>query len=295
MVSRFGKQGGCSMKNIFLFIRRYFNFLFFVVLQISSFVLLVKYNETHQAAYSNIANELIGRINLQYNGVQSFFQLKETNRQLAEENARLRNSIVSNFEGADSNWVAVLDSLVKDTLGRQRKYLWLPAKVVNNTTASQTNYLTLHRGARQGVQKDMAVIGPDGVVGIVIDVSDNYSRVMSLLHRNSKVSSMLKKGNITGSVDWDGKDPHFLTLRNIPRSIKVAKGDTVLTSTYSANFPSHIMVGTIVGVAADPSSNSYTIKLKASTNFYSIQYVNVVNNVQWDEQRRLEAAPEKNP
>ena len=250
---------------------------------------------THQAAYSSIANEFIGRINLQYNGVQYFFQLKETNRQLAEENARLRNSIVSNFEGADTNRVTVLDSLVRDTLGMQRKYLWLPAKVVNNTIASQTNYLTLHRGARQGVQKDMAVIGPDGVVGIVIDVSDNYSRVMSLLHRNSKVSSMLKKGNITGSVDWDGRDPHFLTLRNITRSIKVTKGDTVLTSTYSANFPSHIMVGTIVGVAADPSSNSYTIKLKASTNFYSIQYVNVVKNVQWDEQRRLEAAPEKNP
>ncbi len=201
----------------------------------------------------------------------------------------------NNFEGADTNRVAVLDSLIRDTLGRQRKYLWLPAKVVNNTTASQTNYLTLHRGAKQGVQKAMAVIGPDGVVGVVIDVSDNYSRVMSLLHRNSKVSSMLKKGNITGSVDWDGRDPHFLTLRNIPRSIKVAKGDTVLTSTYSANFPSHIMVGTIDGIAADPSSNSYTIKLRASTNFYSLQYVNVVNNVQWDEQRRLEAVPEKNP
>ena len=109
------------MKNIFLFIRRYFNFLFFVVLQITSFIFLIKYNKTHQAAYSSIANEFIGRINLQYNGVQYFFQLKETNRQLAEENARLRNSIVSNFEGADSNRVAVLDSLVRDTLGRQRK------------------------------------------------------------------------------------------------------------------------------------------------------------------------------
>ena len=283
------------MKNIFLFIRRYFNFLFFVVLQISSFVLLVKYNESHKAAYSNIANEFIGRINLQYNGVQSFFQLKETNRQLAAENARLQNQMIANFEGPDSSRVAILDSLIRDTLGRQRKYLWLPAKVVNNTTGSQTNYLTLHRGAKQGVQKDMAVIGPEGVVGVIVDVSDNYSRVMSLLHRNSKVSSMLKKGNITGSVDWDGKDPHYLTLRNIPRSIKVSKGDTVVTSTYSANFPSHIMVGTIESLAADPSSNSYTIKLRASTNFYSLQYVNVVNNVQWDEQRRLEAAPEKNP
>ncbi len=282
------------MKNIFIFIRRYFNFLFFLVLQIVSFILLVNSSQTHQAAYSNIANELIGRINLQFNSVQSYFQLKETNRQLAEENVRLKNLLTLNFEGPDTARLAVLDSLVRDTLGRQRKYVWLPAKVVNNTISSQTNYLTLHRGRNQGIEKDMAVIGPDGVAGIVIDVSDNYSRVMSLLHRNSKVSSMLKKGNVTGSVEWDGKDPGYLTLRNIPRSVKVAKGDSVVTSNYSANFPSQIMVGTVDGIAADPSSNSYTIKLKTATNFYNVQYVNVVKNVQWYEQRKLEAAPVKN-
>lgn len=282
------------MKNIFLFIRRYFNFLFFLVLQVFSIILLVKYNDTHQAAYSNIASEVIGRLNLQFNNVQSYFKLKETNRQLAEENARLKNIMGINFEGADTARLAVLDSLVRDTSGRQRKYVWLPARVVSNTIASQTNFLTLHRGRNQGVEKDMAVIGPDGVVGTVIDVSENYSRVMSILHRNSKVSSMLKKGKVSGSVDWDGKDPHFLTLRNIPRSVPVAKGDTVVTSNYSANFPSELMVGTIVSIGADPSSNSYTIKLRTATNFYNIQYVNVVQNVQWEEQRRLEAAPVKN-
>lgn len=282
------------MKNIFIFIRRYFNFLFFLFLQIISLALLVKYNESQKAAYANVANEVIGRFNLQFNNVQSYFHLKETNRQLAEENARLRNMIGSNFEGADTLKIVRVDTLVNDTLGRQRKYTWLPAKVVNNTTASQTNFLTLHRGRNQGVEKDMAVIGPDGVVGIVIDVSENYSRVMSLLHRNSKVSSMLKKGNVTGSVDWDGKDPEYLILHNIPRSIKVAKGDTVLTSNYSANFPSNIIVGTIESIAADASSNSYTIRLRTATNFYSIQYVNVVKNIQWNEQRTLEQTPVKN-
>ncbi len=282
------------MKNIFLFIRRYFNFLFFLVLQIVSIVLLVNYNKTHEAVYSNIASEVIGRINLQYNNIQSYFTLRQINRQLSEENARLRNVMAINFEGPDSTRLAIMDSLVRDTLGRQRKYLWLPAKVVSNTTSSQTNYLTLHRGSKQGVNKNMAVIGPNGVVGTVIDVSENYSRVMSVLHRNSKVSSMLKKGNVTGSVEWEGKNPTILTLRNIPRSVEVAKGDTVLTSTYSANFPSHIMVGTILSVEADPGSNSHIIRLRSATNFYNIQYVNVVQNVQWAEQRSLEAAPVKN-
>lgn len=282
------------MKNIFIFIRRYFNFLFFVVLQILSIVFLVKYNDTHEAAFAGVANEVTGRINVQYNKVQNYFHLKENNTLLLEENARLRNLLHINFEDPDSSRRVVLDSLVRDTLGHQRKYLWLPAKVVNNTVSQQMNYLTLHRGANEGVKKDMAVVGPQGVVGTVIDVSENFSRVMSLLHRNSKVSSMLKKSRIIGTVDWDGKDPHYITLRNIPKSTPVAKGDSVVTSSYSANFPSELMVGTIDEISKDPSSNFYIIRLKTATNFYSLEYVNLIDNVQWDEQRRLEAAPVKN-
>ncbi len=279
------------MKNIFIFIRRYFNFLFFLVLQILSLILLIKYNDTHEAVYAGVANEITGRINAQYNKVQNYFHLKENNRLLLEENTRLKNLLGIDFESPDNSRVTVLDSLVRDTSGRQRKFIWLPAKVVSNTVSQQLNYLTLHRGAKQGVKKDMAVIGQQGVVGTVINVSENFSRVMSLLHRNSKVSSMLKKSNIAGTAEWDGKDPHYLTMRNIPKSVPVAKGDSVVTSSYSSNFPSDIMVGVVDEVSQDPGSNFLMIRLKTATNFYSIEYVNLVENVQWDEQRRLEAAP----
>jgi rod shape-determining protein MreC len=282
------------MRNIFLFIRTYFNFLTFLVLQILSIVLLVKYNQTHEAAYAGIANEITGRVNDQYNRVQYYFHLKETNKRLQEENTRLKNLLGISFENADTIRQVVLDSLTRDTLGRERKFIWLPAKVVNNTVSAPLNFLTLHRGAGQGVKKDMAVVGPDGVVGTVVEVSENYSRVMSLLNRNSKVSSMLKKGNITGSIEWDGQDPRFVTLRNIPKSVKVAKGDSVLTSNFSANFPPNIMVGTVDQIAADASSNFYTIRVRTATNFYSLQYVNLIENIQWAEQHRLEAAPVKN-
>jgi rod shape-determining protein MreC len=278
------------VRNIFLFIRRYFNFIFFLVLQILSIILIVNYNQTHQAAFGAFANEATGLVNQQYNKVQYYFHLKETNRRLQEENNRLRSLLTINFENADSNRVRVLDSLYRDTVGRSRKFVWLPAKVVSNTVSLQLNFLTLHRGAAQGVKKDMAVIGSDGLVGIVVDVSENYSRVMSLLNRNSRVSSMLKKDGITGSVEWDGQDPRYLTLRNIPKSVKVAKGDSVVTSTYSANFPPDIMVGTVNEISADPGSNFFTIRLRTATNFYSIQYVNIVENIQYEEQRRVEAA-----
>ena len=75
----------------------------------------------------------------------------------------------------------------------------------------------LHRGSKQGVSVNMAVVGPQGVIGKVVDVSPNMSVVMSLLHRKNSVVALLKKGSGYGEVIWDGKDPRYVTLINIPQ------------------------------------------------------------------------------
>ncbi len=144
----------------------------------------------------------------------------------------------------------------------------------------------------------MAVNGPEGIVGVVVETSPNISKVMSLLHRNSKVSAMLKKDNNAGTIEWDGTDPSFLTMRNVSKGAKVAKGDTILTSTYSANFPSHLMIGTVAGISSESSSNFYTLKIKTATNFFSIQYVYLIQNARYAEQVQIEKTdnnPAKNP
>ncbi len=116
-----------------------------------------------------------------------------------------------------------------------------------------------------------------------------------MVQHEDRVSSMLKNGSASGSVEWDGRDPRYLTLKNIPKSLKISKGDSVITSYYSVNFPPNIMVGTVHDIAVDPGSNFFTIRLRTATNFYSIQYAYIVENLQWEEQRRLEAGPLKNP
>jgi rod shape-determining protein MreC len=250
--------------------------------------MLIKSSKTHDAFFSARINEITGKLNAQYGGVYAYFNLKETNRQLAAENARLRNQLLSNFAAPDSSRKVIADTTIKDTTNRFRKYIFLPATVVANTVTLENNFLTLERGTLQGVKKDMSVISPEGVVGTVIDVSDNYSRVMSILNRKSSVSAMLKKDNIAGSIDWDGKDPSYVTLKGIPKSAKVVKGDSVVTSNYSAKFPSQIMIGTVASISADPASNFYTLKIKTATNFYSIGYVNLVLNFRYSEQVALE-------
>lgn len=189
----------------------------------------------------------------------------------------------------------MVDTLMRDTLGRFRKFTYLPAVVIGNTVTLQTNYITLERGSRQGVTKGMAVVGPEGIAGVITETSENISRAMSLLHRNSKVSAMLKKDNYSGSIEWDGADPSYLLLRNVSKSAKVSKGDTVLTSNYSANFPSHLVIGTVAAINSEPSSNFYLIKVKCATNFYTLRYVNLIANARFAEQTALENIPSRNP
>src|SRR5436309_36870 len=81
---------------------------------------------------------------------------------------------------------------------------------------------------------NMAVLSSDGAaVGVVVNVSANFSEVMSLLHVQNSVSGALKSTGDAGKVEWDGKDPAFVLLKGISKSIQVKVGDTVVTSKYS--------------------------------------------------------------
>lgn len=281
------------MRNIFLFIRRFFNLLLFFVLQGTAIYILATYNKTHQAFFASAANEVTGSISSKYNAVDYYFRLKQTNDQLAAENARLHNELSTSFQNPDTARILKIDSLLKDTIGLVRKFNFLEAKVVNNSISDENNYMTIHRGALQGVKKGMAVIGPDGIVGSVTLVSDNYSRVMSLLNHKSKVSAMLKRGFYQGIIDWDGKDPQYVQLRNIPKSAQVRKGDSVLTSNLSGSFPPGLMVGIIAGIDSDPSTSFYILNIKTATNFFTVQYVYLTENLLGKEQEELETKTPK--
>lgn len=279
------------MRNIFLFIRRYFNFVFFVVLQIAALYILFHYNKFHEAVFSGVANEVTGTVGGRYSDVASYFSLKKTNDQLAKDNAELRNELLSNFDRPDTTQRIMQDTVPYDTLGNYRKYVWRDAKVVNNSVSLPYNTLTINRGENQGVQKNMGVIGPNGVVGVVINTSANFAVVMSLLHRQSRLYASLKKTGESGQISWDGVSPEYLTLRNIPKSAQLAIGDSVVTSPYgSYRFPQGIMVGTITDIIDDKTSSFYVLKVKTATNFFNVQYVTVVENLQKDEQAKLEEA-----
>ncbi|PVD49688.1 rod shape-determining protein MreC [Terrimonas sp.] len=280
------------MRNVFLFIRRYFNFLFFVIMQVIALYMLFQYNRFHEAAFMNVSGEVTGRISRQYNNVEYYFNLKKTNDQLVVENQRLRNLLRQDFLVNDTSHTLVVDSIKVDSIEQYRRYFYYPAKVINNSVTAQNNYITISRGTAQGLGKDMAVVSPSGIVGTIVNVSPNMATVMSLLHRNSRVSASLLKTGETGSIEWDGKNPQELTFKNIPKSVQIKVGDSVVTSRYST-FPAGEMVGVITHIGEQKESNFYLLTVKPSTNFYNVQFVYAVKNLQKEEQDAIEKATQK--
>ena len=282
------------MRNIFLFIRRYFTFLAFIVLQGFALWMMFRFNKFHHAAFLGVASEVTGRVNTQIDKVDDYFHQGEEYRKVHRMNDSLMNLLKTNFLAPDTGHRLVVDSVKIDTIGMIRRYLWRDAKVVYNSVNSEKNYLQINRGASNGIDDNMAVLSSDGyVVGQVVNVSPNFSSVMSLLHVQSKVSAALKTTGDDGELHWDAKDPRFVQLEGISKSVKVKVGDTVITSRYTYNFPPDKMIGTVVQINSDPATGFYILKVKTAVNFSSIQQVFVVENLQRDEQIQLQKDTEK--
>lgn len=273
------------MRNLLKILYTYHFLLLFVALEIVSFVMIVQSNNYHSAAYASRAKAVSGSIYETVNNFKEYLSLKEANKALAAENAKLRNYLLSNYNTFDTTRIVLHDSIYRQL------YRYQEAKVVSNSVNKQYNYITLNKGSRNGIKPEMAVIGPNGVVGVVNGVTENFSNVISLLNVDLKISAKLKKDNNLGSVSWLGKDFEYCTLSHIPQHVEVAKGDTVITSGF-AYFPEGIMIGTVSGFSIK-DGNFYDIDVKLSTVFKSLSYVSVVEYLMKDEVAKLKKSSEK--
>lgn len=275
------------MRNVFLFLKRYLVFILFLLMQVFSLYMLFSENRFHGTVFNMFSNVWAGRINDRVNAFEAFFSLSRQNEILRNQNARLLSELPSGSLLPDTAIRFVKDTLKLDSVRSYQQYHYFSARVISNSVFLQQNYLMLHRGSEQGVSPNMAVVAPEGIIGTVVSVSRNMSTVMSLLHRQSKLIARLKKGSGLGEISWDGKDPRYLQLTKIPKTIVVAKGDTVVTSPYSDRFPPGYTVGYVYKIEEDQETNTYNLVVQTGANFYNLQHAYVVKNLLNEEMDEL--------
>ena len=270
------------MRNLFLLLWKYNFFILFLLLETFCGYLIFQNNNFQRSSFVNSTNALSTKVNSFVNNITDYIDLRTTNEALSRENAGLKMLLPDVFY-IDS----ALQQVNKDTILKQQ-YSYIASKVINNTVNRRNNYLTLNKGRLLGVKPEMGVICGEGIVGIVKDVSDHYCSVMSFLHKDSRITARMKKNNFIGSLVWEGYDETHASLKDIAKHVVVAKGDTIITSSYSSIFPEGVMLGIVDEVNSSGGNNFQDIKIKLSTSFGKLSYVYIVNNLLKDEQRALE-------
>jgi rod shape-determining protein MreC len=165
----------------------------------------------------------------------------------------------------------------------------LSAKLIKNSYISPRNYVTIDKGARDGVHQDMGVITTDGILGIVENVSNKFATVQSVLNTKSNINAKIKGTEYFGSLIWDAKDYTVVQLVDIPRLVPLVVGDTIVTGGMSSIFPENVPVGTIKKYDLNDSKSFYNIDVELFSDMANIKNVYLIENKDKEEIQELEA------
>ena len=262
------------MQNLFKFLFKYHFFILFIFLELGCVYLIVQNNNYQKAKFINSANVITGGAYQTFNSASDFIRLRSENEKLAIENAALRNKLNEVHYKLVPTYLNdtlfVMDTVVLDS---QQLYSYLPAKVISNSIYKQYNIIYLDKGLNDGIEIDMGVIDFDGVVGVVTEVSNKFAIVMPIIHREYNMSARIKKSGYFGNLSWDGVDPKYAQLTDIPNHILPLKGDTIITSGFSSIFPENIVVGYVEEYTEEVGSGFLNISVKLASDFGRLNYV----------------------
>ena len=275
------------MRNLLNFLVKYNYWFLFILLEVTSFVLLFRFNRYQQSVFFTSANAVVGKLYEVTGGITAYFHLKETNEDLLDHNIRLEQRVAALEKEllnvrSDTAAFRSLDS-VPGNLG----YSLYKARDIKNSLNRLDNYLTLDKGSADSIRPEMGVVDANGVVGIVYKTTSHYALVISLLNSKSSLSCKIQGSDYFGYLKWEGGDSQYAWLRDLPRHAEFSVGDTVVTSGYSAVFPPGLLVGYIDEMSDSHDGLSYLLKIRLATDFGRISDVRVIANHGQPELKRL--------
>ncbi|MGJ8664787.1 MAG: rod shape-determining protein MreC [Patiriisocius sp.] len=266
------------MQQIIYFFIKNKNFLLFAFLFFIAFILTIQSHSYHNSKVISSTNFFSGGIYSTKNDITTYFDLREENNVLLDENTRLREQLAtlrtkvpnSTFEG-----------------GALPAFNFTGARVINNNYSKTKNQLTIDKGSKDSLGVDMGVITSKGLVGVINKVSENYARVQSILNTTSQINAKLKKSNHIGFLTWNTEDPNVVQLIEIPKLAPIAKGDTIVTSGNSSIFPKGILIGTVKDFTVGTEDN-YTVDVQLFNDMTSLNHVYIIKNPNLEEIEALE-------
>lgn len=279
------------MHNLSEFLQKYHHWFIFLLLEVVSMILLFQFNGYQGSVWFTSANAVSGKVYEANAAVNQFFSLSKINEQLTQRNVLLEQRVQQlseQLEKATGDTTIASRPIMAAIAGNRI----IPARVISNTIDKQDNFITLDKGAADGIKPDMGVVGGTGIVGIVYQTSKNYSIVIPILSSHSSISCKIQGRGYFGYLHWDGKSPRHAFVDDIPRHAHFRLYDNIVTSGYSSVFPPGILIGKIIHVYNSPDGLSYRCMVELSTDFGNLRNVCVIDDKIMRERLEIQRAAE---
>ena len=259
-------------------------FLFFLFLQLIAVTLIFSRNSMQQSFAAGQATVFNAWVSGYIDQGTSYLKLKQINEDLVAQNKALMAQVYGKGQSGNPQF-----RRVTDTIGGGQIYTFVDADIVNNSITRNDNYLTIDRGERHGVFPKMGVIAPNGIAGIVVNTTNNYALVQSVLSVNKiRINAALKNTGFFGTLTWRGDNSRTMHLADIPKYVPLKVGDTVLTDGKSSIFPQGIMIGRIAGYEVDSKTGYWDISVELNQKMGNLQKVFVVRNLKKLELKQIQ-------
>ncbi len=195
--------------------------------------------------------------------------VRRENRELKAEIAKLRLEQVRLSQDAEQG------RRLQALLGFKEQFIsrTLPAQVIGSSGSEQSRSIYIDKGSRDGIDKDMAVITADGVVGKVLRVFNSTSQVLLINDQSSGVGAILEKARLQGVLR--GTPLGEVVLEKIMVDEQVEAGDKVLTSGGDQIFPKGLPVGIVTKIAKG-NELFLSIHIRPFTNLSRLEEVLVI-------------------
>ena len=204
--------------------------------------------------------------------VVNITKVKSENRKLREVNAELMLEVNKLREYGIQN--EELKNLLK--LKDSVNYPLIPAEIVSKSFSKIQGTIIVNAGGKNGVKPGMPVINDQGLIGIVYNVSDDYSIARTLRNFDMKITVKDQRSRIDGIMKWDGES---LVIINVPKTYDVEPGDRIITSDLSSIVPIPLPVKT--GIFNE-------VKVKPFVDFVRTENVFIIGMVESKQINNLE-------
>lgn len=230
------------MNQFLLFLRKIYFIIMFLLLELLAFSYYSGSSVYANAKVIAASNSVIGFLYKTMAQIESYFYLKTDNEALLARVVELEREL-EGYRTAEA--MRQRDSIYGSVMLEDEKYYYMKGHVVGNTINRKRNYLTIDKGSRDGVVRDMAILSNGCLVGYVVACSPHYSVGMSFLNTKFVTSGQSSRKSYYGSIRWPGVDYTKGRLTEVPKYADIAVGDTIVTTQFSSRFPAGIPIGVI--------------------------------------------------